>query len=708
MTRSLSLYISLVLVFNINAQTKNALHFDGSNDYVQTKYAGVSGKANRTFEAWIYITSTPSGNNCILDYGSNFTGSRNTFFVNGNRAIGFISGGTNANITSNNNLVSLNKWVHVAFVLNSGTGYLYVDGKQEGTGNLSTVNTPASGTELRIGQRVPGGSIPFNGIIDEVRIWDDALTIGRLDSLNDMEICPDAANLVAYYRFNEGKAASSNSGKTTLPDKVKSSQNGTLNNFALAGSSSNWVKGVNITTAPDTLIKIDTARCGSFSSPGGNFTVLSGIVSDVYTNALGCDSTIEYNVTIKKNSFIYDQQEACDSFRTAKGVLKTESDIYNEIFVNAEGCDSTIQTLLTINKSETISQDIESCYDFTSPSGKLWTKSGLYYDSLKSIHGCDSILAINLTIRQASSSSVYDTVCNKYTGPLGNVYTKSGVYTETIRNQYLCDSVVTLNLVIYQSSDSLLKVQGCDSFTTQSGNNTWFSSGIYTEDFKNINGCDSTVEYDLVIHKATAGRTLMSACDYFVTHQNDSIYTSGEYVYTITNSVGCDSVLTIDLSIIDNEPKLSIENSVLRTQNGFEAYEWLNCDEGMSLVPNASNFSYRPKVSGNYAVVVYEQGCPDTSDCFNYPRTASEEVLAQTNGLIYPNPVMGVLNLSSLDISSKQIHIANRLGMIVLSSETSERINTPYKIDLSNLPSGAYSLKIFDNEESSLYRFIKL
>ena len=122
---------------------QNALNFDGTNDVVQTAYSGVLGAANRTFEARVFVSpSAPASNLAILDYGLNLAGQRNTFVVAGNRGLQFISGGTNANISSPANTVPVNQWVHVAFVLNNGTGYLYVNGNQVGTGSLTSVNTP--------------------------------------------------------------------------------------------------------------------------------------------------------------------------------------------------------------------------------------------------------------------------------------------------------------------------------------------------------------------------------------------------------------------------------------------------------------------------------------------------------------------------------------------------------------------------------------
>lgn len=125
----LLLFIVSIIITSHSVFAQNGLDFDGTNDFVQTTYAGVLGTANRTFEAWIFVNSSaPATNLAILDYGLNAVGSRNTFLVTGSRGISYISGGTNANIGSTNSLILDNQWTHVAFVLNNGTGFLYVNG----------------------------------------------------------------------------------------------------------------------------------------------------------------------------------------------------------------------------------------------------------------------------------------------------------------------------------------------------------------------------------------------------------------------------------------------------------------------------------------------------------------------------------------------------------------------------------------------------
>lgn len=71
-------------IFYANAQ--NGLSLDGTDDFVQTTYSGVSGNATRTVEAWIKTTTNCDPENggvqkVIADWGAFTTGARFTFNV---------------------------------------------------------------------------------------------------------------------------------------------------------------------------------------------------------------------------------------------------------------------------------------------------------------------------------------------------------------------------------------------------------------------------------------------------------------------------------------------------------------------------------------------------------------------------------------------------------------------------------------------------
>lgn len=296
LSAALIAFLSVLLPSTL--QSQNALNFDGTNDFVQTTYGGILGSANRTFEAWVLVSPGATANTAIMDYGLNAVGSRNTFLVNPNNQLAFISGGTNANISSSSNAVPTSQWTHVAFVLNSGTGFLYVNGIQVGTGLLTTVNTPAGNANLRIGQRVAGGTIPFEGAIDEVRVWNYARTPAEI--MNDMngEFCTIPTGLMAYYQFNEGVAAGTNTSLTNLPDFSGNANNGTLNNFTLTGTSSNWVSGASLTSGSVSVVLTETA-CAAYTSPSGNYVwTTSGTYQDTISAPGGCDSTFTIQLII--------------------------------------------------------------------------------------------------------------------------------------------------------------------------------------------------------------------------------------------------------------------------------------------------------------------------------------------------------------------------------------------------------------------------
>jgi hypothetical protein len=401
-----TLCIMLSLTYWSSAQ--NGLNFDGSNDIVQTNYTGVLGSADRTFEAWVFVSSSaPALNLAILDYGLNAVGSRNTFIISGSRGLSFISGGTNANIGTGGGTVPTNQWVHVAFVMDNSTGYLYINGVQMMTGSLTTVNTPTNNANVRIGQRVSGGTIPFNGTLDEVRIWDVARTAYEIQASMNSEICQHP-NLQLHYKLNEGAAGGTNTGTTTTADYSGNSYNGTLSNFSLTGATSNWINGAAITNGSSTGSVQQTA-CSSFTwSANGMVYTTSGVYTEVLTgaNAQGCDSTVTLNLTIAGSTSGTDTQTACDSYTWLDGnVYMTNNNTATHTIMNAAGCDSVLTLDLTITSSSSGTDTQTACGSYTWLDGNTYSASNNTATfTLTNAAGCDSVLTLDLTINTIDSS----------------------------------------------------------------------------------------------------------------------------------------------------------------------------------------------------------------------------------------------------------------------------------------------------------------
>lgn len=237
-------YLGRFIEFKVN----NALNFDGVDDYVDAT-ANTSGLPEgndvRTIEAWIKSNGIPSNYDQysnILSWGSNLVANERSSIGQRVDHLAFVGGSNDLNGSIP---ISDGNWHHVAVTFDGSVMSLYVDGVLD----ISAPKTlSTSGQDLRIGNcALPDNKEYWAGAIDEVRIWNTA--ISHCDILKNMnaELTGSELGLVAYYNFNQGVAGGSNTGVTTLIDKTFNAMDGDLTNFNLSGSTSNWVvSGVNI------------------------------------------------------------------------------------------------------------------------------------------------------------------------------------------------------------------------------------------------------------------------------------------------------------------------------------------------------------------------------------------------------------------------------------------------------------------------------
>jgi hypothetical protein len=101
-----------------------------------------------------------------------------------------------------------NKWYHVAVVYDGATITLYVDGAVDGStaaprGAINLTDSYSGGFHIGFS----AGGRYLNGAVSEVRVWKKALTANEIKN-NMCYVTPDNyADMVAYWRFNEGAGA---------------------------------------------------------------------------------------------------------------------------------------------------------------------------------------------------------------------------------------------------------------------------------------------------------------------------------------------------------------------------------------------------------------------------------------------------------------------------------------------------------------------
>ncbi len=201
------------------------------------------------------------------------------------------------------------------------------------------------------------------------------------------------------------------------------------------------------------------------------------------------------------------------------------------------------------------------------------------------------------------------------------------------------------------------------------------------------------------------GSIVTSVCDSYTVPSGDETYTlSGLYMDTIPNAFGCDSIISIDVTINSADNSASQVGAVLTAGASGATYQWLDCDNGFSVIGGATNQSFTASSNGSYAVQVNQGGCTDTSACLTVAGLGLEMNPLFSDVRVFPNPTSGELTIEFEQLKDKGIKVYNVLGELVFSK--SNIVEEQFKFTLKEAP-GLYILEIQSKEEVQQYRIVK-
>ena len=133
---------------------------------------------------------------------------------------------------------------------------------------------------------------------------------------------------------------------------------------------------------------------------------------------------------------------------------------------------------------------------------------------------------------------------------------------------------------------------------------------------------------------------------------------------------GCDSIVNLDLTVIAVDASVSQSDNTLTANTAGASYQWLNCDDGFSIVTGETNQSYTATESGNFAVEVTLDFCVDTSECHEISIASIIENNFGSDLRFYPNPTSGHINCDLGDFHQDiNVTIKNWTGQVVSIAE---------------------------------------
>lgn len=212
----------------------NGLNFNGSNNIVNMGNAmtvALQGQSELSVEAWVKPASTTGFDVIVGNYNYPSNNSQMQFLLRKTTTYYefYINGFA---VATSPGTVAVDEWQHVAGTWDGSVARIYINGVEMNTSNISGALMITSNSVAIGGNAM---SEFFDGVIDEVRIWNvnrsnSAITENLFNCLDGTE-----SGLFAYYKLDEF------SGATTTTDATGNGYNGTLLNM---DENTAWVSGL--------------------------------------------------------------------------------------------------------------------------------------------------------------------------------------------------------------------------------------------------------------------------------------------------------------------------------------------------------------------------------------------------------------------------------------------------------------------------------
>lgn len=203
--------------------------FDGTDDLVDALgFKAVTGTTSRAFSAW--VVGAP-GNDAIMSWGENTGGEKWVVRVNdnaGNGDVNTLRVEVNGGFQIGSTNIADGAWHHIAGILvddgspNANEIRLYVDGRIEAiSGNQGQLINTNGVHDFRIGDDSHTANRHWPGLIDEVYLFDNAVSSGQIRQLFNGSVAPIAT--LEYDATNE-----SNTGDAIWQEQNQTHNPGTV------------------------------------------------------------------------------------------------------------------------------------------------------------------------------------------------------------------------------------------------------------------------------------------------------------------------------------------------------------------------------------------------------------------------------------------------------------------------------------------------
>jgi len=470
-------------------------------------------------------------------------------------------------------------------------------------------------------------------------------------------------------------------GLGTGPDKTVSPITTTTYTVTIDEGACTSTESITITVLQPSSSSQSASACGSyFWAANGNTYTSSGSYVYVTTNAAGCDSTITLNLVINPlppspgyisgalpvpcqqigtvfglSTFAYPSYYYVWSFVGTGGTLGNSFNSMNTLTITDTYINGVISVFMVdplTGCTGPIIADTLLIGPFSPPPPSSFTSftspvcqgtSGAYYEvpfdpTISNYNWTYS--GLGATLNPSANSTLIDFSANATSGNLCVTASNGSCLSNPLCAQ------VTVNPI----STSTSNVTICDGESYTFDAQTLTTSGTYTIFGQTTNGCDSIVTLNLTVAPNTTNTQIQIACDhYFWSATGMTYFNSGSYPALLSTFNGCDSLVTLDLTIQtlpDVQTSSTATSIQLINPNLGDTYQWIDCLNGNQPITGATSSSFTATQNGQYAVVVNNANCSDTSACMIIDEIGLTD-LESSSFVLGPNPTSNQLHISA-------------------------------------------------------------
>ena len=310
---------------------------------------------------------------------------------------------------------------------------------------------------------------------------------------------------------------------------------------------------------PRPVVTLEESICHGEVFPVGNSVYSeSGSYTNILTSNAGCDSTVHLNLTVLPLHTVNRDTSICEGQSVIfEGMEFFDLGVYTIDFIDDEGCNALIVLTVNIQEEINVILDASICVGQEYTVGtETFDTEGSYTIALTTQEtDCDSIVTLNLSVEPGLSTDLDESICQGSSFEMGGVaYNETGIYTADLTAEGGCDSTVTLNLLVLDEININLEESICEGAVFMVGTSAYTETGVYTDILTSSGGCDSIVVLDLTVNTSLTTEITEEICDgELVEVGGETFGTTGLHSVTIEAVNGCDSTIHLDLLVHSNE-----------------------------------------------------------------------------------------------------------------------------------------------------------